>query len=65
MEILDLNNEEDTKKAGGKNITCQGNLKLGVNNRIRHCSGNTHKELCHYKCKYSVRLDGEHHTDWR
>ena len=65
MEILDLNNEEDTKttdemepkKAGGKNITCQEILSWVLTIAFAIVAGNTHKELCHYKCKYSVRLE--------
>ena len=58
MEILDLNNEEDTKTTDEMEPKKPEEKTSPVKEILSWV-------LCHYKCKYSVRLDGEYHTDWR
>ena len=70
MEILDLNNEEDTKttdemepkKPEEKTSPVKEILSWVLTIAFAIVAAILIKN---YKCKYSVRLDGEHHTDWR
>ena len=69
MEILDLNNEEDTKTTDEmepkKPEEKTSPVKEILSWVLTIAFAIVAAKLCHYKCKYSVRLDGEYHTDWR